>query len=99
MARELHPDTCQSDNKEYCTQQFIKAREAYRVLSDPVLREDYDYHLKKGINRVLLRKSGIREASFADWESQLDGLMRRSSRRATSSSWGQRMRATAAVNK
>ncbi|XP_058079913.1 chaperone protein dnaJ 20, chloroplastic-like [Magnolia sinica] len=83
LARRCHPDTCRSDNKkEDFTKQFIEAREAYRVLSDPVLREDYDNRLK---NR------------FGDWESQLAGLTTRSDRRATSASWGSRMRAAAAA--
>ncbi|XP_058079918.1 chaperone protein dnaJ 20, chloroplastic-like [Magnolia sinica] len=99
MARRWHPDTCRSDNeKEDFTKQFIEAREAYRVLSDPVLREDYDYRLKSGFNGVLLRKRGIRKSGFGDWESQLAGLRTRSYGRATSVSWGRRMRAAAAGN-
>ncbi|KAJ8617357.1 hypothetical protein MRB53_013543 [Persea americana] len=100
LARKLHPDTCRSsegEEKDQMTQQFIMAGEAYRVLSDPVLREDYDYRLKNGW--VLSHKSPMtRKNGSGDWESQLEELMRRSSlRESTSSSWGRRMRAAAAV--
>ncbi|KAJ8646511.1 hypothetical protein MRB53_008259 [Persea americana] len=100
LARKLHPDTCRSsqgEEKKQMTQQFIMAREAYRVLSDPVLREDYDCRLKNGC--VLSQKSPMtRKNGFGDWESQLEELMRRSSvRESTSSSWGRRMRAAAAA--
>eukprot|EP00262_Sarcandra_glabra_P005044 TRINITY_DN162_c0_g1_i3.p1 TRINITY_DN162_c0_g1~~TRINITY_DN162_c0_g1_i3.p1 ORF type:complete len:183 (-),score=12.58 TRINITY_DN162_c0_g1_i3:43-591(-) len=94
VARKWHPDTCRSDNKDFFTQQFIKAREAYEVLSDPVLREDYDYQLKNEINGGgMFKKSEITEGGFGDWETQLEALRRRSSNRATSS-WGSRMRAS-----
>lgn len=103
LARKLHPDTCRSSEgmeKEQLTQQFIRAREAYRVLSDPVLREDYDYRLRNGL--VLSEIPTSRRNGFGDWESQLDGLVRRSSARecsssSSSSSWGSRMRAAAAA--
>ncbi|XP_077249398.1 chaperone protein dnaJ 20, chloroplastic-like [Tasmannia lanceolata] len=91
LARRLHPDTCLSENKDVFTQQFIQVREAYRVLSDPLLREDYDYRLKinnGGFEGVLLTKRRGRKDGFGDWEAQLAGLMRRSNTRATSSSWG-----------
>ncbi|RWR74875.1 chaperone protein dnaJ 20, chloroplastic-like protein [Cinnamomum micranthum f. kanehirae] len=100
LARKLHPDTCRSsegEERKQMTQQFIMAREAYRVLSDPVLREDYDCRLKNGW--VLSHKSPMtRKNGFGDWESQLEELMRRSSvRESTSSSWGRRMRAASAA--
>ncbi|XP_077239704.1 chaperone protein dnaJ 20, chloroplastic-like [Tasmannia lanceolata] len=97
LARKWHPDTCRSENKDLSTQQFIQAREAYRVLSDPLLRKDYDYRLHKnnGLEEgVSLEKSGVRKEGFGDWEAQLEGLKRRSYTRATSSSWGSLMRAT-----
>ncbi|KAJ8635968.1 hypothetical protein MRB53_010235 [Persea americana] len=75
------------------------AREAYRVLSDPVLREDYDYRLKNG--RVQSHKSPMtRKNGFGDSESQLEDLMGRSSlRESISSSWERRMRAAAAAQR
>ncbi|XP_077239705.1 chaperone protein dnaJ 20, chloroplastic-like [Tasmannia lanceolata] len=97
LARKWHPDTCRSsENKHQFTQQFIQAREAYRVLSDPLLREDYDYRVlnKNGLEGVSLKKRRVRKAGFGDWEVQLEGLKRRSYTRATSSSWGSRMRAS-----
>ncbi|KAJ8639224.1 hypothetical protein MRB53_015918 [Persea americana] len=99
LARKPHPDTCRSsegEEKKEMTQQSIMAREAYQVLSNPVLQEDYDYRLKNGW--VLSHKSPMmRKNGFGDWESQLEELMRRSSvLESTSSSWGRRMRAAAA---
>lgn len=102
LARTLHPDTCRStelEEKKKLTQQFIRAREAYRVLSDPVLREDYDYRLRNGL--ALSRQNPMtRRNCFGDWEWQLEELARRSFARecSFSSSWGRRMRAAAAAS-
>ncbi|XP_064979700.1 chaperone protein dnaJ 20, chloroplastic-like [Musa acuminata AAA Group] len=81
QARRWHPDACRIAGDEgYFAERFMRAREAYEVLSDQGLRREYD--------RALLRSDG------GEWERQLEGLQWRRSttvgRRGTS--WGSRMR-------
>ncbi|XP_068658093.1 chaperone protein dnaJ 20, chloroplastic-like [Aristolochia californica] len=97
LARKCHPDTCGSGKKDDFTKLFIQVREAYRVLSDSVLREEYDSQLRNGYDSAVLncRRRGEKEREFGDWEAQLEGLRRRFSGRKAGSSWGSRMRATA----
>ncbi|KAL5994924.1 hypothetical protein ACLOJK_024981 [Asimina triloba] len=98
LARRCHPDTCRSESrKEELTRQFIEAREAYRILSDPVLREDYDFHLRYGCSCGGGGAARGRRAGFGDWESQLEGLRYRTHRRSGPPSWGWRMRAANAA--
>ncbi|CAL9167353.1 unnamed protein product [Musa hybrid cultivar] len=81
QARRWHPDACRTAGDEgYFAERFMRAREAYEVLTDQGLRREYD--------RALLRSDG------GEWERQLEGLQWRRSttvgRRGTS--WGSRMR-------
>ena len=88
QARRWHPDVCPSyADKLFFTQQFIKARQAYEVLSDPVLRREYDSALSgKGCD-----EKRVMGSKFGDWETQL-GLKNRSFSRAEVTTWGSRMR-------
>ncbi|XP_068658095.1 chaperone protein dnaJ 20, chloroplastic-like [Aristolochia californica] len=97
LARKYHPDACRSENKDECTKQFIQVREAYRVLSDPVLRKEYDSRLRNGHDPAVLncRRRGEKVREVGDWEAQLEGLQKRSSDVKARSSWASRMRSTA----
>lgn len=86
MALRYHPDVCK---KEESTRMFVQLNAAYKTLSNPRLRAEYDYEL------------GLRTASDIDkswrsrWQEQVVELKRRSHRRMTQKegSWGSRMRA------
>ncbi|WOK93636.1 chaperone protein dnaJ 20, chloroplastic-like [Canna indica] len=108
QARRWHPDTCHSAaDKNYFAEQFMRAKEAYEVLSDPDLRRDYDLALLRPAGGwaaavgggVIIRRGDARR--FGDWERQLEGLRRRRSGGAAAAgrwmegeleSWGSRMR-------
>eukprot|EP00759_Apiculatamorpha_spiralis_P032205 PhF_6_TR33701/c0_g1_i1/m.49450/K09530/DNAJC10; DnaJ homolog subfamily C member 10 len=42
LARELHPDSTQIEDREKVRKQFIAVTEAYEILSDPAKRKQYD---------------------------------------------------------
>ncbi|GJN08006.1 hypothetical protein PR202_ga25890 [Eleusine coracana subsp. coracana] len=90
-ARRWHPDACPGGDE-----QFMRAREAYEVLSDPERRRGYDIQLRCGGDDAGYRAA--RRAGFADWEAQLAGLQwRAADRRAGRETWGSRMRSRAAA--
>ncbi|KAG1327653.1 chaperone protein dnaJ 20, chloroplastic-like [Cocos nucifera] len=95
QARRWHPDACRSTSeKPFFAQQFMRAREAYEVLSDPALRRDYDLSLRIASTAV---SSGDRvrargREGFGDWEAQLEVLLRRSTRPGREATWGSRVR-------
>lgn len=78
MALQYHPDVCHDhSNKEESTRRFIELQKAYETLSDPILRENYDYQLS-------LRDSYENSSRIVHkdvWERQLNGLRKRSSHR------------------
>ncbi|KAF7842611.1 chaperone protein dnaJ 20, chloroplastic-like [Senna tora] len=90
MALRYHPDVCHDPlRKEESTRMFVQLHAAYETLSNPVLREEYDYELG-------LIKSRRR------WEEQVVELKRRSNRRMAQkegSSWGSRIRAQNNIGK
>ena len=49
LSKRLHPDTTSLPSDE-ATRQFQNVCEAYDLLSDPVLRANYDRKIKKGNN-------------------------------------------------
>uniref|UniRef100_M1DXX4 Chaperone protein DNAj n=1 Tax=Solanum tuberosum TaxID=4113 RepID=M1DXX4_SOLTU len=75
MALQYHPDVCHDhSNKEESTRRFIELQKAYETLSDPILRENYDYQLS-------LRDSSENSSRIVHkdvWERQLNELRRRS---------------------
>ncbi|XP_074568929.1 chaperone protein dnaJ 20, chloroplastic-like [Curcuma longa] len=106
VALQWHPDACRSpgDERRYA-ERFMQAREAYEVLSDPVRRRNYDYALsgdgwaaavgaapafREG--RARRREGGV--TAFGNWETQLDGLLRRSAvaEAGAEETWGGRVR-------
>ena len=58
MAKEAHPDKSQGDNQE-----FVKLRNAYEILSDEVLREEYNRYLDllMGENSFIEIKPALRD--------------------------------------
>ncbi|XP_008790459.2 chaperone protein dnaJ 20, chloroplastic-like [Phoenix dactylifera] len=98
QARRWHPDACRSTSeKPFFAQQFMRAREAYGVLSDPALRRDYDLSLRAAGASVFGGASVRARAreGFGDWEAQLEGLWRRAARPGREKTWGSRMRSSA----
>ncbi|GLJ27133.1 hypothetical protein SUGI_0532020 [Cryptomeria japonica] len=89
MARKYHPDVCPAAEKEDCSRLFLQVQEAYETLSDPLLRQDYDWRLQNGME---FSQRGDRLESCNNlWEAQLMELIKRRSG-YSSSSWGSRMR-------
>ncbi|KAL2342116.1 hypothetical protein Fmac_010056 [Flemingia macrophylla] len=93
MALRYHPDVCRDGSKkEEWTRMFVQLNEAYETLSNPRLREEYDYEL--GLRRSM---SSVGDQSWRiRWQEQLAHLKTRSHRRMArneGSSRGSRMRA------
>ncbi|OIT25510.1 chaperone protein dnaj 20, chloroplastic [Nicotiana attenuata] len=82
MALQYHPDVCNHSNKEESTRRFIELQKAYETLSDPILRENYDYELslrdysKGTFGRKASENSRVVLKDV--WERQLNGLKRKS---------------------
>ena len=55
LSKRLHPDTTSLPSDE-ATRQFQNVCEAYDLLSDPVLRANYDLFLKKENNLISQKK-------------------------------------------
>ncbi|OAY32116.1 chaperone protein dnaJ 20, chloroplastic [Manihot esculenta] len=93
MALRYHPDVCQNStmSREECRRMFLQVHEAYRTLSDPVLREEYDLGLFLGLTRNL----GDNHAGTGScsWKEQLVELKRRSNLRVAQKegSWARRV--------
>ncbi|XP_058077657.1 chaperone protein dnaJ 20, chloroplastic-like [Magnolia sinica] len=83
MALQYHPDVCPPSRKEESTRIFIELQKAYETLSDPILRNRYDYEL--GLIDSMGRRRGINEErlgfSKEVLENQLCELKRRSNER------------------
>ncbi|KAJ9141491.1 hypothetical protein P3X46_032026 [Hevea brasiliensis] len=89
MALRYHPDVCQnpSMSRDESTRMFLQVHEAYRTLSDPVLREEYDLGLCLGMTRNL-------GEGTCRWREQLVELKRRSNLHVAQKegSWASRIR-------
>ncbi|PKA66951.1 Chaperone protein dnaJ 20, chloroplastic [Apostasia shenzhenica] len=95
QALRWHPDLCLAGkDKDFCVEQFIRAREAYETLSDPLLRWNYDLSINPaGTTPPDVASGGGGAGCFGDLGAQLDGLKRkRHSRRAGPDSWACRIR-------
>ncbi|XP_076946565.1 chaperone protein dnaJ 20, chloroplastic-like [Bidens hawaiensis] len=84
-ALQLHPDVCPPSIREVCTKKFVELQKAYEVLSDPNSRRMYDNEL------ILVESFGSCGSWYSHncdeqkgkysrqvWETQLDGLKKRS---------------------
>ncbi|CAI8591431.1 unnamed protein product [Vicia faba] len=89
MALKYHPDLCHDClKKEESTRMFVKVNEAYKILSNPKLKEEYDCKLL-----------GLGDLRRSKWMEQVVELNRRSHQRKAGQSWGSRMRAKNNINK
>ncbi|CAL5203620.1 unnamed protein product [Lathyrus oleraceus] len=107
-ARKYHPDLSPPGQVKEYTKRFIMVREAYEMLSDPVMRAIYDRDLDKGISFTFSTSRPYCHRTKHDhdqvseekkewksvWESQLWELERRSDckERRGNMTWGARMR-------
>ncbi|XP_050902842.1 chaperone protein dnaJ 20, chloroplastic [Lathyrus oleraceus] len=87
MALQYHPDVFRDGlKKEESTKMFVQVNEAYKTMSNPKLKEEYDSEL-----------FGLGNLRRSKWMEQMVELNRKSDTRkggsASSSSWGSRMRA------
>ncbi|XP_035542152.1 chaperone protein dnaJ 20, chloroplastic-like [Juglans regia] len=108
MALRYHPDVCPPLMKEESTRMFVQLNAAYRTLSDPVLRKEYDCEiLMEGFGRSTFgrtsRMGGVDHdrGTRSRWEQQIVELKRRSNCRMAEKegSWGSRIRAHNMRNK
>ncbi|MCD9561108.1 hypothetical protein HAX54_020069 [Datura stramonium] len=82
-ALQYHPDVCHDhSNKQESTRRFIELQKAYETLSDPILRQNYDYQLSlRDPKATFGRNSAENNTKIVHkdvWERQLNGLRRRS---------------------
>ncbi|XP_022967659.1 chaperone protein dnaJ 20, chloroplastic-like [Cucurbita maxima] len=94
MALQYHPDlVCDPLLKEQSTKMFVQLNAAYKTLSDPVLRRQYDDSMMGLNNGYSYERRGF-EVDRTVWQRQILELKRRSAcQRDRSVSWGGRMRA------
>ncbi|XP_004504775.1 chaperone protein dnaJ 20, chloroplastic-like [Cicer arietinum] len=94
MALQYHPDVCHDPNmKEESTRMFVQLNVAYKTLSNPMLREQYDSEL--GLkNNMVINNIVSEEMWRSRWQEQIVELKKRSRRRMEQKegSWGSRMR-------
>ncbi|KAK7246771.1 hypothetical protein RIF29_41641 [Crotalaria pallida] len=93
MALKYHPDLCHDvSKKEESTRKFVQLNAAYKTLSNPRLRAEYDSEL---LGLRSQRRVGDEYDSWrCRWQEQVVELKRRSHRRSQKEgSWGSRMRA------
>ncbi|GLJ27124.1 hypothetical protein SUGI_0531880 [Cryptomeria japonica] len=88
MALKYHPDVCPPAEKKECSKLFLQVREAYETLSDPLLRQDYDWRVQ---NLFTVGDYEGKLASSHVWEAQVMELIKKRAA-YNSSSWGSRMR-------
>ena len=95
MALQYHPDVCHPSKKEESTRMFVQLHAAYKTLSDPVLREEYDCRLSSRNFEGTFRKDFTDQCSRIRWQEQIQELKRRSDNRVAQKegTWGSRMRA------
>ncbi|KAI4299070.1 hypothetical protein L6164_032563 [Bauhinia variegata] len=91
MALRYHPDVCHDPSmKEESTRMFVQLNAAYKTLSDPVLRLEYDCDVG------LRSKTSIGDERWRSrWQEQIVELKRRSNSRMAKKegSWSSRIRA------
>ncbi|XP_038888723.1 dnaJ homolog subfamily A member 3, mitochondrial-like [Benincasa hispida] len=97
MALQYHPDlVCDPLLKEQSTRIFVQLNAAYKTLSDPVLRRQYDASLMGFNNNGFSNGRRGFQADTTVWQRQLLELKRRSALRrdrSAKASWGATMQA------
>ncbi|XP_021278087.1 chaperone protein dnaJ 20, chloroplastic-like [Herrania umbratica] len=95
MARQYHPDVRHPSKKDESTRMFVQLHAAYKTLSGPVLREEYDCRLSSRNLEGKFRADFPDHYSRIRWQEQIQELKRRSSYLMAQKerSWGSRMRA------
>lgn len=61
LVKKYHPDLYESPKKQYATKKIKEINEAYNILSDDFLREQYDIELEKQEIEQLNKKYQIRQ--------------------------------------
>ncbi|XP_034692503.1 chaperone protein dnaJ 20, chloroplastic-like [Vitis riparia] len=80
MALQCHPDVClDPTTKQESTRRFMEVRKAYEMLSDPILRNMYDFEM--GLVGSVCGEERRLSFNKKVWEDQLQGLARRACRR------------------
>lgn len=94
-ALQYHPDVCPPPMKEESTQMFVQLNAAYKTLSDPMLRKEYDCELWGLTNNYGSTLKMDEDVARTRWQEQINGLKRRSNRRMAQKegSRGSRIRA------
>ncbi|XP_057421957.1 chaperone protein dnaJ 20, chloroplastic-like [Lotus japonicus] len=102
MALQYHPDVCHDPSmKEESTKMFVQLNEAYKTLSNPLLREQYDSELGfRSEMNINVSDEGLRSM----WQEQVvhDMNMKTKSRRRMGQkggSWSSRMKTQNMENK
>jgi hypothetical protein len=65
-AKELHPDL-NPERREWATEQFQRLNEAYKILSDPALRREYDERRNLMVGQSQRDRTNRRRQSNSDW--------------------------------
>lgn len=89
LAKKYHPDTQETDKKEWAEEQFKLINEAYEVLSDKAKRESYTQELEFAKNsqlEALMLKNADLEVQIENLEEELACLRNASHNVNTSSS-------------
>lgn len=107
MARRYHPDVNPLEARDECTKKFIEVQNAYETLSNPTMKEEYDYALRNSVSTQTYAKSSrgwgnqysqqSRHPFNPGWEFQLTRLkqgyrMSSQNHEAPTDTWGARMR-------
>ena len=80
MALQCHPDVyLDPTTKQESTRRFMEVRKAYEMLSDPILRNMYDFEM--GLVGSVCGEERRLSFNKKVWEDQLQGLARRACRR------------------
>ncbi|XP_050378470.1 chaperone protein dnaJ 20, chloroplastic-like [Argentina anserina] len=115
MALRYHPDVADHRDDDTLTKEstrlFVQLNEAYKTLSDPVLREEYDYELGLAENlsscssscrsiTYKFRKDLRNVGPNSQWKQQILELKRRSTSRLArkEESWASRVKRTQRVS-
>ncbi len=95
MALHYHPDVCHDPSmKEESTRMFVQLNDAYKTLSNPMLRAEYDCELGLRSKMMSVTVSDDERLRRSRWQEQVVELKKKSRRRMgqKGGSWGSRMR-------